>query len=192
MSRAGLPKRLRYEILRRDNHTCRYCGATAPDARLTVDHVVPVALGGANEAENLVTACVDCNSGKSSMPADAPIVANVSDEALRWGKLMQYASDVQLAERAGREEYLTAFDAAWSGWSANGQPIERDGGWKASLLRFHELGLEIDLIVEAVDIAMGSKAKTENLFSYFCGICWNRYRERIEIARSQMVWEDEQ
>ncbi|AWN05089.1 HNH endonuclease [Gordonia phage Easley] len=38
----AVSKRLRYEILRRDNHTCRYCGATAPDVPLTVDHVVPV------------------------------------------------------------------------------------------------------------------------------------------------------
>ena len=28
----AVSKRLRYEILRRDNHTCRYCGASAPDA----------------------------------------------------------------------------------------------------------------------------------------------------------------
>ena len=40
----ALSKRLRYEILRRDNHTCRYCGASAPDVTLTVDHVVPCLL----------------------------------------------------------------------------------------------------------------------------------------------------
>lgn len=31
-------KRLRYEVLRRDSHTCRYCGGAAPDVKLTVDH----------------------------------------------------------------------------------------------------------------------------------------------------------
>ena len=38
-----ISKRLRYEILHRDNHACRYCGASAPDAVITIDHVVPVA-----------------------------------------------------------------------------------------------------------------------------------------------------
>ncbi|MFF8716201.1 HNH endonuclease [Streptomyces sp. NPDC015184] len=41
----AVSKRLRYEILRRDNRTCRYCGAGAPDAPLCVDHVVPSAAG---------------------------------------------------------------------------------------------------------------------------------------------------
>ena len=40
----AVSKRLRYEILRRDNHTCRYCGESAPDVKLTIDHVVPVSL----------------------------------------------------------------------------------------------------------------------------------------------------
>lgn len=62
----AVSKRLRYEVLRRDSHTCRYCGASAPDVLLRVDHVTPVALGGTDTPENLVTACDPCNSGKSS------------------------------------------------------------------------------------------------------------------------------
>lgn len=81
----AVSKRLRYEVLRRDNHACRYCGRSAPDVALTVDHVVPVALGGSDDPGNLVTACRDCNSGKSASSPDAPIVANVADDALRWG-----------------------------------------------------------------------------------------------------------
>jgi len=30
----AVSKRLRFEILRRDDHACRYCGATAPEAKL--------------------------------------------------------------------------------------------------------------------------------------------------------------
>jgi hypothetical protein len=62
----AVSKRLRYEILRRDRYTCRYCGASAPDAPLRVDHVTPVALGGTNHPSNLVAACEPCNSGKTS------------------------------------------------------------------------------------------------------------------------------
>ena len=39
----AVSKRLRYEVLRRDNHTCRYCGAQAPDVKLTVDNMAPYA-----------------------------------------------------------------------------------------------------------------------------------------------------
>jgi 5-methylcytosine-specific restriction endonuclease McrA len=38
----AVSKRTRYEVLRRDNHACRYCGGIAPDVILTVDHVTPV------------------------------------------------------------------------------------------------------------------------------------------------------
>ena len=91
----AVSKRLRYEILRRDNHTCRYCGAAAPDVKLTVDHVVPVALGGTDVAENLVAACGPCNAGKSSSSPDAPIVTDVQQDALRWQRAMAMAADIQ-------------------------------------------------------------------------------------------------
>jgi len=31
----AVTKRLRFEILRRDGHACRYCGRAAPDVRIT-------------------------------------------------------------------------------------------------------------------------------------------------------------
>lgn len=62
--------RLRFEILKRDAFTCQYCGAKAPRVSLQVDHVVPVARGGASEPDNLVAACIDCNAGKADVPLD--------------------------------------------------------------------------------------------------------------------------
>lgn len=55
---------LRFEILRRDKFTCRYCGRSAPEVKLHVDHIIPRVHGGTSEAGNLVSACVECNSGK--------------------------------------------------------------------------------------------------------------------------------
>ncbi|OIW19607.1 hypothetical protein TanjilG_18417 [Lupinus angustifolius] len=51
----------RKNILFRDNYTCQYCSLRE---NLTIDHVVPIALGGAWEWENLVTACAKCNAKK--------------------------------------------------------------------------------------------------------------------------------
>lgn len=64
--RAPLPPRLRFEVLRRDSFTCRYCGRKAPFVELHVDHVVPYRELREHRLENLVTACVDCNLGKGA------------------------------------------------------------------------------------------------------------------------------
>lgn len=70
MSRARKPlsKKLRYDIFKRDSFTCQYCGRSAPDVILEVDHIHPVAEGGDNDPLNLVTACRDCNRGKGKQP----------------------------------------------------------------------------------------------------------------------------
>lgn len=62
--RKAIPKRVRYAVLERDGYRCRYCGAAAADAKLHVDHRMPVAKGGTNDFSNLITACADCNLGK--------------------------------------------------------------------------------------------------------------------------------
>lgn len=80
----SVSKRLRYEVLRRDNYTCRYCGAFAPLAVLVVDHVTPRKHGGRDVRENLVTACQDCNSGKSAMLPEAWLVSEVEEAARKW------------------------------------------------------------------------------------------------------------
>lgn len=42
---------------------CFYCGGTE---RITVDHVVPLARGGLHHPDNLVPACLRCNSSKGA------------------------------------------------------------------------------------------------------------------------------
>lgn len=64
--RGTISKSTRFTILQRDGFACRYCGRSGADVELHVDHVVSVADGGATVPENLVTACADCNLGKSS------------------------------------------------------------------------------------------------------------------------------
>ena len=59
---------LRALILERDGFRCRRCGCSPADARLVIDHIVPVARGGSCTATNLQTLCVPCNQGKSDRP----------------------------------------------------------------------------------------------------------------------------
>ena len=64
--RQAISNSLRFKVLHRDGFTCRYCGKMAPDVELQVDHIYPVSKGGTNSLDNLVAACVECNSGKSN------------------------------------------------------------------------------------------------------------------------------
>ncbi len=60
---------LRFRVFQRDGFRCRYCGATAESgAVLHADHVIPQSKGGETSMENLVTACFNCNVGKSDRP----------------------------------------------------------------------------------------------------------------------------
>ena len=54
----------RKNILKRDRFRCQYCGAKGKP--LTVDHVIPRERGGPDTWENLVAACVACNTKKGN------------------------------------------------------------------------------------------------------------------------------
>ena len=50
---------------------CAYCNQHFEPARLTMDHVVPVARGGKSQKGNVVPACKSCNNKKKLMtPAE--------------------------------------------------------------------------------------------------------------------------
>jgi len=56
-----IPMALRWEVWERDNFTCKICGSRRD---LTIDHIIPAALGGQTTKENLQTLCRRCNSRK--------------------------------------------------------------------------------------------------------------------------------
>ncbi len=62
------PACTRKGVLLRDKYACQYCGAIPGAHLLTLDHIVPRALGGRSTWENLVTACRPCNSRKANKP----------------------------------------------------------------------------------------------------------------------------
>lgn len=65
-------------LMKKFNGTCHYCHCKVisiphrsrkpmPDNQATTDHLVPRALGGGDELENLRLACFKCNNGKSNI-----------------------------------------------------------------------------------------------------------------------------
>lgn len=183
----AVSKRLRFEILRRDNHTCRYCGASAPDVKLVVDHVKPEALGGKTEPGNLVTACEDCNSGKTSMAPNAEMVADVEADAARWAAAMARAAEAYRSAAADARAYAAEFHEVWSGYTVgtSAEPVPLPDDWPEALERFRVAGLPIDVVLASVRPAMANeKVATENVFRYFCGVCWNQVGEMQELAEA--------
>jgi hypothetical protein len=56
--------KLRPSILRRDGMRCTYCGSDGNGTPLHCDHVLPKSRGGKSTPDNLVAACLSCNSRK--------------------------------------------------------------------------------------------------------------------------------
>jgi 5-methylcytosine-specific restriction endonuclease McrA len=54
----------RRNIFARDRNQCQYCGRHFPTSELSLDHVLPRSQGGGSTWENLVCACVRCNTRK--------------------------------------------------------------------------------------------------------------------------------
>jgi len=180
-------------VLRRDNHTCRYCGAAAPDVKLTVDHVVPVALGGSDEPSNLVTACGPCNSGKTSSSPDAPIVEDVSRDAVRWAAAMRAAAGEQASNREIITRYCDSLDDLWHTWhfGPDKKPLPRPDNWRSSVEQFHNAGLELEVLLDKMEHALGNdRVQVRNTWRYFCGCCWRTINDRQERA-AQILAEQE-
>lgn len=181
----AVPRRLRFEILRRDSYTCRYCGAKAPDVALHVDHVIPVALGGGDTPNNLVTACEDCNMGKGSTTADLPEVEDVDATAALVDRAQRLASERRRMQLTDLEQFLREF-AAYYEEHALAEP-GFDGPWAAisdwenSVERFLAEGLEPDDLFHFARVVGRSPAKKP--WRYFCGCCWNEISRRQEDAR---------
>lgn len=188
----AVSKRLRFEILRRDNHTCRYCGASAPSVPLTVDHVTPEALGGTDDPTNLVTACVPCNSGKTSIAPGSHLVDDVRSDALRWARALEYAAEIRKLDNDVRDAYAGFFEACWREWTSGPEkkPIPLDSDWRITIDRFYDLQLSEDEIQRAVRVAMANnKVTAGNTFRYFCGVCWAVIRDLQKSAADILMAE---
>ena len=60
----------RRNLMHRDEHMCQYCGKHGQD--LTIDHVMPKSRGGKDTWDNVVIACLRCNTHKGNKtPAEA-------------------------------------------------------------------------------------------------------------------------
>lgn len=82
MTRIPVSKKVRFEVFKRDSFTCQYCGRVAPNVVLECDHIEPVVEGGSSDILNLITSCLDCNSGKGGRKlTDDTVVSKKMEQA---------------------------------------------------------------------------------------------------------------
>lgn len=179
MKRDPLSKRLRFEIFKRDGFKCVYCGAPPTAGVLHVDHIKPVSDGGTNDAENLVTACPDCNLGKSAVPLDRVSLRQFDpDTALEHAEQLRAWTEAQRevvkAKRDVEQEMVNL-------WCAS---MDTDRCSKEVPRRLLKLSAEwpMDRIVEALQI-VGAKRGIYNdtdRLRYMYGV-FRKWREDAEI-----------
>lgn len=190
----AVSRSLRFQILRRDNHSCRYCGGTAPSATLTVDHVVPVALGGTDDPTNLVTACQGCNAGKSATPPDAPLVADVARDALRWKEAREQAAQLIENDQLGLDLSVNIVAAAWEeNWAKATTRMFPcfPGDWETSIRTWIVRGLPTPTMIRLIDVAIAKYLRAGSMtrmdvWPYYAGCCWRSLTE-IEAKAQGLI-----
>jgi HNH endonuclease len=67
-SRSKISESVQAQVRQRADHLCEYCHASEQwqYVRFTVDHVMPLSLGGVDDLENLALACFHCNRRKTN------------------------------------------------------------------------------------------------------------------------------
>jgi hypothetical protein len=182
--RQGISTRTRFEIFKRDRFTCQYCGQTPPTVVLEIDHIIAVASGGGNEVGNLLTACKECNAGKSDRPltaAPASLASNIAEQRERAEQVKQYTAFL-LEQREA--ELATVRRLGWY-WFNKLYPENEQDKWgfldaeEQSIRTFLKRLTEVE-IMNAMDIAHGRKPARrdywQHTWKYFCGVCWSMIR----------------
>ncbi|MDA7950702.1 MAG: HNH endonuclease [Pirellulaceae bacterium] len=106
----------RRNLLARDSYVCQYCAKRFSPSLLTMDHVIPRSQGGVTTWENIVSACVKCNTRKGCRtpkeagmkllkepvrPKSSPIVA----AQLQSPKYTSWRAFIRTSRKAGVSRY---------------------------------------------------------------------------------------
>lgn len=185
--RKALSKRTRFEIFKRDEFTCQYCGQRPPQVILHIDHVLAVANGGTDDVVNLITSCEACNLGKSDVPLGfIPERRTISIEREQEKvEQMRALNEFLLEQRAETEAAIERLGLYWFDKASVKQNLEFVfNEYHSGTIRRFLADLPEAEIFEAIDIAYSRKPWCDPTtmrspsWKYFCGICWNKIRRR--------------
>lgn len=184
----SVSKRIRFEVLRRDGYKCHYCHSR--EEKLTIDHVIPQALGGSDKPDNLVACCQACNIGKTSINPDEPLVAQVEKWAETFHYYLKAAQDGIKTDIEEENEYVRSIFDLWE------QIIDLGGGyryplpdtWAKTARYWHGIGVDVDIIEHAFRLSRErcelGKLRIGNAYNYAAGIVGNLMRDAMDSARA--------
>ena len=143
-------KKLRFEVFKRDSFRCQYCGATAPDVVLEVDHIKPKKEGGKDSITNLVTACKACNSGKGArllndntvMEKQRQQLEELNERRTQLGMMMKWREGLEKLNEDALNIVINSFEE-----KARCTVTEQGGNNLKKLLKKYSL----QMILDAVD-----------------------------------------
>lgn len=187
----AVTKRTRFEVLRRDGFRCYYCGVRGNETTgdgLTIDHVVPKSLGGTDEPTNLVAACGDCNSGKSSVPADAEMVASVDRAASDYNAARMLAMQALEADLNDQVNYVSAVLELWD--EVMPSYAHPTGDIYSLAEDWHRRGVPLLLVRKALRIAWAGPAGRAQKARYAGGVVNNLLAEAEDRTRALMAGDD--
>lgn len=203
--RKAIPKKVRFEVFKRDSFTCQYCGKSAPDVILHVDHIDPVSKGGGNEIINLITSCADCNCGKGAVALDDQAtlqkqrqqLAELSERREQLKMMVGWRNGLRSLDEMALEAVTDHFESVFDGWA-----IESPDAVAKLRKSIRDFG--VSAVLEAIDISKDQYAATvtqdtvNTAFNRIGGICSNRSRPDESklfyargIVRNRMYCNDE-
>lgn len=125
--RKSIGDKVRFEVFKRDSFKCQYCGRTAPEIVLVVDHVQPHSKGGGADVLNLITSCRDCNSGKGAVElSDGSAIAKqraqieeLSERRAQLEMMLKWREGVRDIEGHAVEAVHSRYKELFVGWHLN-------------------------------------------------------------------------
>ena len=167
---------MRFDVFKRDNFTCQYCAAKPPKVPLEVDHITPVSKNGKNLMSNLITACFDCNRGKSNVEltdVPTPLIETMNRKMVAQNQYLQYKR-VLNKERKIMNQEITEVEKIYS-CSFDGYVFTDK--FKITVKNFIKT-LGVEVVEDSMDKACARVYYHEqDALKYFCGICWNVIKE---------------
>lgn len=175
--RKPMSKKLRFEVFKRDNFTCQYCGQMAPNVLLDVNHINPVKERGINNIINLITSCRECNivNGANTFTDNQVITQQQQQLKLisEKRKQLKMMLDWRLELEKFHSDQIDIIENI----------IFKDTGNEAteygrSLILKVIKKFGIDETIESSEIAKVQYASTSKIFEYIPRICGTRVKQK--------------
>jgi len=188
----AISKKIRFEVFKRDGFICQYCGKHPPEITLEVDHVHPISKGGSDDINNLITACFDCNRGKTNIELKRIPNTLIDNKEILQERELQYIEYHKILAKIDRrinKETLLVDDV----FTRYFPTVELSTNFRKQSVKKFIDNLNVFEVVESMEIACSKFENSRKQYingqwldsgdlaiKYFCGICWNKIRNRDE------------